>query len=185
MAKIFLEHRRSRTWMWLLIAAVVAICVGWLLSSRGRHEVSSAAGEVGEAIPGGAPIADLRTVLVPNRAPLVGRHVALASAAVQSVASAQAFWIGNGNAPDQRLLVVRSDVAPANDSATSRSAADSSAAHASLAAGQRVAVWGRLEEVPINLTQAATDWKIAASDTAALRSGHVYLAADSVRAAPR
>jgi hypothetical protein len=98
MAEIAVEKKRAFPWwLWLLIAAAVAILL-WALLGRGDTERGSAEG----------PITDLATLYAGNPDTLVGRKVRIENARVLDVTGDRDFWIGEGD--NRQILVILNQV---------------------------------------------------------------------------
>lgn len=119
------------------------------------------------------PITDVLLIVVPERAPLIGRRVALGDMKVQTVTGPRTFWVG----PDsERQLFVVLDSSAVTDSAQRAM---------NVEPGQTVSVTGVVRGLPLDLAAMAEAWSLSEANQATLRREQVYLAADSLRIAPR
>ena len=176
MAEIHIEQKRSNSWIWWLVAlAVVAALLWWLFAAGDDDEVgvvadtSAVVAPVADAPAG--PITDLAMLSTATTDDMAGRQVMLSSVPVQQVVSDRGFWIGS---EPQRVFVVRgnqSSPATPPDGAVN--------------AGQTVAVWGVVQNMPTDLTQQTTDWNLQSTDVTALSGQRVYVMADSVQIVAR
>lgn len=122
MAEIPVEKKSSMTWLWVLLAVLVAaLLLWWVLGDSEDEAVDLAGVETVQAdrlttesvttdqAAAAGPVTDV-SMLIPTIAPeMVGREVRLTGAQVQEVVSDIGFWIGPNN--DQRVFAVLSQQA--------------------------------------------------------------------------
>ena len=178
LAQIEIERKSGTNWLpWLIGIALLALLAWWFLGRAGDPEPVTATGDVPAAVPP-APVAGAEGAITDwstftgDGAALVGRQVALASVPVADVVSDRGFWIGQDQS--QRVFVVRT-----------RQDAPGTPADGAVNAGQTVSVFGTVQAMPTDLTQATTEWNLQSTDATALSQQAMYIAADSVRIVQR
>lgn len=110
-------------------------------------------------VPVAVPVVRDVDIFVPDPTPLAGRAAAIYNVRVDSVLSERAFWTGPKNG--ERLLVVLNDSASASTSM--------------LKQGDMVFVAGVLRNVPGNLDDVRSSWRLPTSADTAVRTEAVYL----------
>ena len=176
MAQIDIEEKRGISPIWWILGLIILVAIVWWIVAANNDGEGVVEGAPGTVVPAAVPAAatdadavtDVMMLVDASAANLVGRQVHLDAVEVQSVVSDRGFWVG----PDasQRLFVVRTNQSlPATppDGAVNQ--------------GQRVAVFGTVQRMPANLSQAGTPWNLMSTDSAALAATGVYVSADSVR----
>ncbi len=173
MAQLEIQRKRgiSPIW-WILGLILLALLLWWMFAAADNDaDVVEAPGAVAPVA--GAMVAPVTDVAVVVAQPMevVGRQVTLTSVPVESVVSDRGFWVGSGT---QRLFVVRgNESAPATPP------------DGAIDAGQTVAVYGTVQNMPSDLTQQATAWNLKSTDMSALQNQPVYVQADSIRIVAR
>lgn len=172
MAEIQIEKKTTSPWLWIIPILIVLALVLWWLFTRGPDRdgaVVTPAGAAGEV--SAAPITDLAMLAAMSpaeRAGLAGRRVELTNVPVPAVPGDETFWVG-GNEAERLFVTLDPTGVPAGTESPTN-----------VNAGQQVTVAGVLREVPADLSDMRTRWKLDDATADALGAARIYLAADRV-----
>ena len=178
MAEINIERKQGGGWIWWLLGlAVLAALLWWLLAGRNDDEAVVAGDTAAVVAPGAespatgvaatGPITDLAMLGAASTADMAGRQVMLTGVPVQEVVSDKGFWLGTES---ERVFVVRGD-----------ESSPATPPDGAVNAGQTLAVYGVVQNMPSDLTQQTTAWNLRSTDVSALAGQRVYVQADSVQ----
>lgn len=181
MAHIDVQRKSGVSPVWWVIGLIVLMAiVWWFVAGRGTRDVAdmpagAVAPVVTPAIPAPpvatlTPVNDVAFIIsAPDAMALVNRPVVLQDEQVQSVVSDIGFWVGAQEG--QRIFVALDEVRTPNTPTEGRY---------DVTAGQRLAVFGTVQPMPADLTQANTRWNLESTDRSALAQQPLYIRADSL-----
>ena len=174
MAQLHIQEKNSATWVWWVIGIIVLALLAWWLFAGNRDdtvvEQPAAVTPVAPATTTDDRVTDLSVLTSTTALSAANRSVALSSVPVTNVVSDKGFWIGGTDAVNQGVFVVRGN-----------QDASYTAPDGAVMAGQQVAVYGVVQQMPSDLSQQAVDWNLNSTDQTLLASQAIYILADSVR----